>query len=450
MALVAFLGFAPAAQADFVSPHDFAYTYGAQCGLESGVVEYMFTDITNNTSAAIEFLVTMDGETVGSQVLNPGESMPDFIRPWPFQGFLEMFAVDPTGVKETQRHIYGSYSYFHSCVDPVITFEEHGGSEVTDPQCVDGEQFEIPVAPTRDDFTFIGWNSAADGTGTAYEVGSMHDCLGLITIHAVWDELIFEDLDGTPPAWLTADEFQYTYGGRCGPETGVVEFMLTGIGNNSPHVIEVIVSVDLDHSDGTPGETVASQVLNPGDTMPDVILPFPFLSLLEVFAADPTGVEANQRMHSANYSVFHSCGDPVITFEEHGGSEVTDPQCVDGEQFEIPAAPTRDGFTFTGWNSAADGTGTAYDIGSMHDCLGIVTIHATWTALLIDVTDPIDPISPEPVDPVAPVDPAAEEFPEFVLPATGSESSILILSALALSLAGLSLMAITRFSRRST
>ncbi|MBF29324.1 MAG: hypothetical protein CL447_05675 [Acidimicrobiaceae bacterium] len=257
MALVAFLGFAPAAQADWLSPHDFEYFYTAACGEESGVVEYMFTDITNNTPAAIEVLITMDGETVVSQLLNPGDSMPDVIRAWPFGGFLEMFAVDPTGVEEAQNHIYGTYSNFHSCVDPVITFEEHGGDEVTDPQCVDGEQFEIPVAPTRDGYTFTGWNSAADGTGTAYEVGSLHDCLGLITIHATWAE-----------------------------------------------------------------DSVISPI------------------------------------------------------------------------------------------------------------------------------DPVDPIGP--VDPVNPVDPAAEEFPEFVLPATGSESSILILSALALSLAGLSLMAITRFSRRST
>ena len=119
VALVAFFGFAPAAQADWVSPHDFEYSYTAACGEESGVVEYMFTDITNNSPAAIEVLITIDGETVESQLLNPGESMPDFIRPWPFLGFLEMFAVDPTGVEEPQRHVYGYYSNFYSCVDPM-------------------------------------------------------------------------------------------------------------------------------------------------------------------------------------------------------------------------------------------------------------------------------------------------------------------------------------------
>ena len=232
----------------------------------------------------------------------------------------------------------------------------------------------------------------------------------------------------TNEAWLSASDFEYTYGGRCGPESGVVEFMLTDIGNNSPHIIEVLITLDLDPTDELPGETVESQVLNPGESMPDVILPFPFLSVLEVFAADPAGVEANQLMHSAYYNEFHSCVDPVITFEEHGGTEVTDPQCVDGEQFEIPAAPTRDGYTFAGWNSAADGTGTAYEVGSMHDCLGLITIHATWAE-----------------SEVAPVE---VELPiEVELPNTGSESTLTIRSAVALSIVGLALLALSRRPR---
>ena len=107
---------------------------------------------------------------------------------------------------------------------------------------------------------------------------------------------------------------------------------------------------------------------------------------------------------------------------------MTDPQCVDGEQFEIPAAPTRDGYTFAGWNSAADGTGTAYEVGSMHDCLGLITIHATWAE-----------------SEVAPVE---VELPiEVELPNTGSESTLTIRSAVALSIVGLALMALSRRPR---
>ena len=148
--------------------------------------------------------------------------------------------------------------------------------------------------------------------------------------------------------------------------------------SNTSEALEVLITLDLNQTDELPGETVVSQLLNPGDTMPDVIRPFPFGGLVELFTVDPTGVEEPFKLATSYYSIFYSCVDPVITFEEHGGTEVTDPQCVDGEQFEIPAAPTREGYTFTSWNSAADGTGTSYEVGSMHDCLGLITIHATW------------------------------------------------------------------------
>ena len=182
------------------------------------------------------------------------------------------------------------------------------------------------------------------------------------------------------PAQAEGGNFEYTLDAGCNEETGVLDYMITDIANNTSEALEVLITLDLNQTDELPGETVVSQLLNPGDTMPDVIRPFPFGGLVELFTVDPTGVEAPTQLATAYYSIFHSCVDPVITFEEHGGDEVTDPQCVDGEQFEIPAAPTRDGYTFTSWNSAADGTGTAYEVGSMHDCLGLITIHATWAA----------------------------------------------------------------------
>jgi len=154
---------------------------------------------------------------------------------------------------------------------PVVTFEEEGGTEVDDPVCTAGGSFTVPAAPTRDGYTFAGWNSAADGTGTAYTVGSTVDCADL-TIYAIWTQ---NPVD--PP-------------------------------------------------------------VNP----------------------------------------------PVVTFEEEGGTEVDDPVCTTGGSFTVPAAPTRDGYTFAGWNSAADGTGTAYTVGSTVDCADL-TIYAIWTQELIEL-----------------------------------------------------------------
>ena len=68
----------------------------------------------------------------------------------------------------------------------------------------------------------------------------------------------------------------------------------------------------------------------------------------------------------------------TVVTEEQGGTDVDDLTCIDGGQFTVPAAPTRDGYTFTGWNSAADGTATEYVIGTSYDCAEL-TIYAVWT-----------------------------------------------------------------------
>ena len=42
----------------------------------------------------------------------------------------------------------------------------------------------------------------------------------------------------------------------------------------------------------------------------------------------------------------------------------------------------RTGYTFAGWNTAANGSGTAYAVGASYSADAAVTLYATWTALL--------------------------------------------------------------------
>lgn len=260
-----------------------------------------------------------------------------------------------------------------------------------------------------------------------------------------------------PAAQAAANDFEYTFGAGCNEETGVLDYMITDIANNTSAAVEVVVILD--------GETVVSQLLNPGDTMPDVIRPFPFLGLVELWLVDPTGVEEDLQQHTAYYSVFYSCVDPmtqvsvdldtecsaledgtatwaVSQFTNSSASEARFEILVDG--FIVRAVALWDGGMlpdFTG-DLARDET---IEVRVTLDGNTATLASATNSCPVTDLIGPTDPNGA-----LDPVEPAAEEFPEFLLPATGSESSILILSALALSLAGLSLMAITRFSRRST
>ncbi len=59
--------------------------------------------------------------------------------------------------------------------------------------------------------------------------------------------------------------------------------------------------------------------------------------------------------------------------------------CYCNDSFTIPASPSRPGYTFDEWNTAADGTGTPYEEGDQVTILtteqnGTVTLYAQWTA----------------------------------------------------------------------
>ena len=70
----------------------------------------------------------------------------------------------------------------------------------------------------------------------------------------------------------------------------------------------------------------------------------------------------------------------TITFNANGGSGSVDAiSTYVGVANTIPSnSPTRTGYTFNGWNTASDGSGTAYATGSTITPSGNVTLYAQW------------------------------------------------------------------------
>jgi uncharacterized repeat protein (TIGR02543 family) len=66
-----------------------------------------------------------------------------------------------------------------------------------------------------------------------------------------------------------------------------------------------------------------------------------------------------------------------VTFEEHGGTTVSDATFVSGGTVTLPADPTRAGYTFNGWFSAQTG-GTKYG-STFSPADGNLVVHAQWT-----------------------------------------------------------------------
>ena len=66
-----------------------------------------------------------------------------------------------------------------------------------------------------------------------------------------------------------------------------------------------------------------------------------------------------------------------VTFDGNGGTPISQTvQTVDSDTVVLPSAPTRDGYTFTGWNTQRDGTGVSFTADSVVD--ESLTVYAQW------------------------------------------------------------------------
>ena len=104
---------------------------------------------------------------------------------------------------------------------------------------------------------------------------------------------------------------------------------------------------------------------------------------------------------------------------------------------------TRSGYTFTGWNTRQDGTGTPYANAAFYSFASDVTLYAQWqvAASLSPTTSPADSSTPAPV---ATTLPAGGIVNSASLATTGASETGLILPALAVSLLGISLIFLAR------
>lgn len=76
-----------------------------------------------------------------------------------------------------------------------------------------------------------------------------------------------------------------------------------------------------------------------------------------------------------------SAAEYTVSYNANGGDGAPSAQTKDGgiDLTLSSTVPTRDGYTFTGWNTAADGSGTDYAAGATYSANADVTLYAQWT-----------------------------------------------------------------------
>jgi uncharacterized repeat protein (TIGR02543 family) len=223
-----------------------------------------------------------------------------------------------------------------------LGFDANGGTGTTAPIAGVAEQVvTVPASGfTRAGWTFTGWNTAPDGSGTPYAVGASFTlAAGANALFAQWSadaaELVYDANTGS---------------GVTGPTTGVTDQVVTVADNAFTKPGYTFAGWNT-ASDGL-GTSLAPGgdfTLTPGTT-----------TVYALWRPDPA----------------------TLVYGSNGGVGTMDPASGVTDQTVTIAANafTRDGYTFTGWNTAADGTGTAYAAGDTFTLApGTSVLQAQWT-----------------------------------------------------------------------
>jgi uncharacterized repeat protein (TIGR02543 family) len=206
---------------------------------------------------------------------------------------------------------------------------------------------------TRTGYTFAGWNTAANGSGTSYPVGSNvtmvpNPSLLPITLYAQWIPV------GSGPFTLTYNDGD---GGTGSPPAPVTSY-----------------------SAGSP-----ANILDNTFTNPDTTKVFNGWNTLENGSGTsyPVGSKITMTANTILYAQWVPNTNPRVTYDANGatgGSVPAQPTYyANGVQVPIlgQGSLTKSGYTFLGWNGAADGKGSLYAPGYTFTSK-TVTLFAQW------------------------------------------------------------------------
>ena len=223
--------------------------------------------------------------------------------------------------------------------------------------------------PSRTGYNFVEWNTQADGKGTSYKSGSVYSYDrdsngGTVTLYAIW----------TP--WkhtvtynknVPASSKSQTVNSLPGNQTKIYDQTLT-LSNNTPTRTGYTFKEWNTQADGkgTSYQKGASYTYNrtsDGGTV----------TLYAIWTAWKHTVHYDKNVSSASSSqtVSNMPSDQTKVYETN--------------LVLSTSKPTRNGYIFTGWNTAANGSGTAYAAGGNYQYDrssdgGTVTLYAQWTA----------------------------------------------------------------------
>jgi uncharacterized repeat protein (TIGR02543 family) len=297
--------------------------------LQSGDIRTVTFNANNGTPAPAQQIITYGGKAAEPAAMTrAGYTFAGWYKESNFTNQWD-FATDTVN---SHRYLYAKWIY-------TVTYDLNGGIGTTPAvQTVNAGTYNVTLAAsagiTRGAYTFAGWNTKADGTGTNYDANAAVNLYnGSITLYARWTSTVTYDLNGA-----------------------------------------------------TSGTTPAAQTVNAGAS---VTLASGSYIYRDTYTFDGWNTEADGT--GSNYYSYTPTGNItlyarwiyVVNFSANGGSGwVSSVNVQPGSGITLPSGDglTRTGYAFTGWNTEADGTGTDYTPGEPYTPTAITTLYAQWIA----------------------------------------------------------------------
>lgn len=242
----------------------------------------------------------------------------------------------------------GSYNIFYDSNHGQGTAPEDG----KDYQMGEDAIIQSGETLSLEGYTFEGWNTKRDGTGTPYQAGAAIKMSGDLTLYAIFKK----NADNTA---ITAD----FYSGEAGKMQTV-----TAETGESPDT-GIVVAPQLQELPGwTPVGWSAS---------PDVFL-----------GEIPAGSEITVTEDTAYYGIYQK--DICLSYQMNGAENGPEPETqvcsanvhqeitYEYPIFTVAFAPERTGYLFQGWNTKEDGSGEIYPAGSSQQLGSSMVLYAIW------------------------------------------------------------------------
>ena len=227
----------------------------------------------------------------------------------------------------------------------VVTFNANGSGGSMPSETSSSAAALTTNVLTRTGYTFSGWNTAANGSGTAYADGANYGFGASVTLYAQW----------------SADFFAVTFNanGGSGSMTAQSENSMTALSANSFAYAGYIFSGWNTQANGS------------GTSYGDGSS-YSFSAALALYAQwTAVSVVANTY---------------TVSFNANGGAGSMSPESSNTGASLSANAFGRSGYTFSGWNTQANGSGTGYADRASYGFGANVTLYAQWAVDVFSVT----------------------------------------------------------------